>query len=121
MSHVAMAVMNAAAAAAMMMSIFMSVIFHLDIHEIRKCYAIQQNFLPLQTELKQIIMGNKALKIFYAAFMTIILVSLIVFMVIHVRAGLDGQYAKILLAGYVLLILWAALRIFNLVKSIIQK
>ena len=53
--------------------------------------------------------------------MTIILVSLVVFMVIHVRAGLDGQYAKILLAGYVLLILWAAVRIFNLVKSIIQK
>ena len=63
-------------------------------------------------------MGNKALKIFYAAFMAIILVSLVVFMVIHVRAGLDGQYAKILLAGYVLLILWAAFRIFNLVKSI---
>lgn len=53
--------------------------------------------------------------------MAIILVSLVVFMVIHVRAGLDGQNAKILLAGYVLLILWAAFRIFNLVKSIIQK
>ena len=66
-------------------------------------------------------MGNKALKIFYAAFMAIILVSLIVFMVIHVRAGLDGQNAKILLAGYILLIVWAAFRIFNLVKSIIQK
>ena len=53
--------------------------------------------------------------------MAIILVSLVVFMVIHVRAGLDGQNAKILLAGYILLIVWAAFRILNLVKSIIQK
>ena len=66
-------------------------------------------------------MGNKALKIFYAAFMAIILVSLVVFMVIHVCAGLDGQNAKILLAGYALLIVWAVYRLINLVKSIIQK
>ena len=66
-------------------------------------------------------MRNKALKIFYAAFMAIILVSLVVFMVIHVRAGLDGQNAKILLAGYALLIVWAVYRLINLVKSIIQK
>ncbi len=66
-------------------------------------------------------MGNKALRIFYAAFMALILVALIVFMIIHLRAGLDGQYAKILLAGYVLLIVWAVYRLINLVKSIIQK
>ena len=66
-------------------------------------------------------MGNKALKIFYAAFMAIILVSLVVFMVIHINAGLDGQTAKIILAGYVLLIIWAAARIFNLIRSLIQK
>ena len=66
-------------------------------------------------------MRNKALKIFYAAFMAIILVSLVVFLVIHVRAGLDGQNAKILLAGYALLIVWAVYRLINLVKSIIQK
>ena len=66
-------------------------------------------------------MGNKALKIFYAAFMAIILASLVVFMVIHINAGLDGQTAKIILAGYVLLIIWAAARIFNLIRSLIQK
>ena len=66
-------------------------------------------------------MGNKALRIFYAAFMALILVALIVFMIIHLRAGLDGQYAKILLAGYVLLIVWGVYRLINLVKSIIQK
>lgn len=61
------------------------------------------------------------MRIFYAAFMALILVALIVFMIIHLRAGLDGQYAKILLAGYVLLIVWAVYRLINLVKSIIQK
>ena len=66
-------------------------------------------------------MGNKALKIFYAAFMAIILVSLVVFLVIHVRAGLDGQYAKLQIAGYALLIVWAVYRLICLVKSIIQK
>ena len=66
-------------------------------------------------------MGNKALKIFYAAFMAIILVSLVVFMVIHINTGLDGQTAKIILAGYVLLIIWAAARIFNLIRSLIRK
>ena len=61
-----MAVMNAAAAAAMMMSIFMSVIFHLDIHEIRKCYAIQQNFLPLQNIIKLLCYANQDTDIVFA-------------------------------------------------------
>lgn len=63
-------------------------------------------------------MENKALKIFYAVFMALMLVALTVFMVIHIRAGLDGTNAKILLAGYVLLIIWAAGRLFTLVKSL---
>ena len=78
-------------------------------------------FLTFTKSTKQIDMGNKALKIFYAAFMAIILASLVVFMVIHINAGLDGQTAKIILAGYVLLIIWAAARIFNLIRSLIQK
>lgn len=65
-------------------------------------------------------MGNKVLKIFYAAFMALMLVALTVFMVIHIKAGLEGQNAKILLGGYVLLILWAVARLFNLIKSLIK-
>ena len=64
------------------------------------------------------IMGNKALKIFYAVFMALMLVALTVFMVIHIRAGLDGNNAKILLAGYVLLIIWAAGRLFTLIRNL---
>jgi hypothetical protein len=63
-------------------------------------------------------MGNKALKIFYAVFMTLMIVALTVFMIIHIRAGLDGTNAKILLAGYVLLIIWAAGRLFTLIRNI---
>lgn len=66
-------------------------------------------------------MGNKALKIFYAAFMTLILAAMVVFMVIHVRAGLDGQTAKLLLGGYILLIIWASYRIFTLIRDITRK
>ena len=63
-------------------------------------------------------MGNKALKIFYAVFMALMLVALTVFMVIHIRAGLDGNNDKILLAGYELLIIWAAGRLFTLIRNL---
>lgn len=66
-------------------------------------------------------MGNKALKIFYAVFMALMLVALTVFMIIHIRAGLDSQNAKILLAGYILLIFWAAVRLFTLVRNLLEK
>ena len=63
-------------------------------------------------------MGNKALKIFYAVLMALMLVALAVFMIVHIRAGLDGPYAKILLAGYILLIVWAAARLFTIIRNL---
>jgi hypothetical protein len=63
-------------------------------------------------------MGNKALKRFYTVFMALMIVALTVFMVIHIRAGLDGTNAKILLAGYVLLIIWAVGRLFTLIRNL---
>ncbi len=77
--------------------------------------------LTFTAEQKTIIMGNKALKILYAVFMALMLVALTVFMIIHIRAGLDGQNAKILLAGYILLIIWAAARLFTLVRNLLGK
>lgn len=53
--------------------------------------------------------------------MTLILAAMVVFMVIHIRAGLDGQTAKLLLGGYILLIIWASYRIFTLIRDIIRK
>jgi len=63
-------------------------------------------------------MGSNFLKIFYAVFMALMLVALTVFMIVHIRAGLDGQNAKILLAGYILLIIWAAGRLFSLIRNL---
>lgn len=66
-------------------------------------------------------MENKAFKIFYAAFMAIMLIALTVFMIIHIRAGLDGQNAKILLAGYILLIIWAAYRLLSMIRNLLGR
>ena len=66
-------------------------------------------------------MGNKALKIFHAVFMALMLMALAVFMIVHIRAGLDGQYAKILLAGYILLIVWAAARLFTIIRNLLGR
>ncbi len=66
-------------------------------------------------------MGNKALKIFYAVFMTLILISLVIFMIMHIREGLAGSYAKLMLAGYILLLLWASFRVFTLVRELLGK
>ena len=53
--------------------------------------------------------------------MTLILAAMVVFMVIHIHAGLDGQTAKLLLGGYILLIIWASYRIFTLIRDITRK
>ena len=66
-------------------------------------------------------MGNKVLKIFYAVFMALMLVALTVFMIVHIRSGLDGSNAKIFLAAYVLLIIWAAGRLFTLIRNLTGK
>lgn len=66
-------------------------------------------------------MGNRFLKIFHLAVMALALVALIVFLVLHIVAGLDTQMSKIYLALYVLLIIWAGTRVYTLTKDLIQK
>ncbi len=66
-------------------------------------------------------MGNKALKIFYAVFMALIFISLVIFMIIHITEGMDGTYAKLQLALYVLLLIWAGIRVFTLVRDLTRK
>ncbi len=66
-------------------------------------------------------MGNKAIKIFYTAFMALLMVALVVFMIIHIKSGLDTQYSKLLLAGYILLLLWSGARVFTLVRELMNK
>ena len=61
------------------------------------------------------------MNIFRAVIMALMIVALTVFMIVHIRAGLDGTNAKILLAGYVLLIIWAAGRLFTLIRNLIGR
>ena len=66
-------------------------------------------------------MGNKAFRIFFAAMMTLAIIALVVFMIVHIRAGLDGVNAKLLLAAYILMIFWAGFRLFATIKSLLGK
>jgi hypothetical protein len=66
-------------------------------------------------------MGNKAFRIFFAAMMTLAIIALVVFMIVHIRAGLDGTNAKLLLAAYILMIFWAGFRLFATIRSLLGK
>ena len=66
-------------------------------------------------------MGNRFLKIFHLAVMALALVALVVFLVLHILAGLDTQMSKIYLVLYLLLIIWVGTRVYTLAKDLIQK
>lgn len=66
-------------------------------------------------------MGNKILKICLAVLMTAAIVILTVLMVMHIKGGLTSQSAKMYMWFYVILIVWAAIRLFSLVKDILKK
>ena len=67
------------------------------------------------------IMGNKVFRIFFAAMMTLAIIALVVFMIVHIRAGLDEVNAKLLLAAYVLMIIWAGFRLLATIKRLLGK
>ena len=67
------------------------------------------------------IMGNKVFRIFFAAMMTLAIIALVVFMIVHIRAGLDEVNAKLLLAADVLMIIWAGFRLLATIKSLLGK
>ena len=85
-----------------------------------KSYTITQKLLSLPNKLIYI-MGNKALRIFLAVMMTLAIIALVVFMIVHIRAGLDGVNAKLLLAAYVLMIIWAGFRLLATIRSLSGK
>ena len=67
------------------------------------------------------VMEKKIAKIIRLMIMAIALVALIVFLIIHISAGILTQMSKIYLAVYILLILWAAVRVFTMTKDLLQK
>lgn len=66
-------------------------------------------------------MGNKIMKIFHLVVMALALVALVVFLVLHISAGIDSQMSKLYLGLYVMLIIWAAARVFTITKDLLQK
>ena len=61
------------------------------------------------------------MKIFHFAVMAIALVAIVVFMVLHVKAGLEAQMSKVYAALYVLLAVWAGIRTYSLGKDVFGK
>lgn len=63
-------------------------------------------------------MGNRIFKIAYAAFMALMVIAVIVFMILHIKAGLQSGNAKLLLAGYILIAIWGITRLITLIKDL---
>ena len=63
-------------------------------------------------------MGNRIFKIAYVAFMALVLLAVVVFMILHIRSGLQSGNAKLLLGGYILILIWGATRLYTLIKNL---
>ena len=50
--------------------------------------------------------------------MVLAFVTLTVFMVLHVCAGIETQMSKLYLGLYIILMVWAAVRVFSIVKEL---
>lgn len=61
------------------------------------------------------------MKIFHLVVMALALVALVVFLVLHISAGIDSQMSKLYLGLYIMLIIWAAARVFTITKDLLQK
>lgn len=66
-------------------------------------------------------MNQKILKIAYLVFMLLVLATLVVFLVVQLRGGVDTGTEKLFTSLYFLMIAWALFRIFTLVKDLTRK
>ena len=83
-----------------------------------KCYALTQKLLPLYLKQNRLTMDNRTFKVLYAVFMAVVAVTVVVFMIIHLKSGQAGQYSKLMTAGYVLILVWALSRCYTLIKNL---
>lgn len=63
-------------------------------------------------------MGNRIFKIAYVAFMALVLLAVVVFMILHIKAGLQSGNAKLILAGYIIIFIWGLTRLYTLIKNL---
>lgn len=66
-------------------------------------------------------MKSRIFKIFYAVLIALLTVALVVFMIIHIGKGLAGGNEKLILGAYVLMIVWALIKLYGAIKSIRDK
>lgn len=63
-------------------------------------------------------MKSRIFKILYAALIAVLTVALIVFMIIHITKGLVGGNEKLILGAYVLMIVWALMKLYTAIRSL---
>ena len=63
-------------------------------------------------------MGEKILKIAYAVFVALLTIGLVVFMIIHISKGLAGGNAKLILGAYILMSIWALMKLSAAIKNL---
>lgn len=63
-------------------------------------------------------MKSRIFKIFYATLIALLTVALVVFMIIHIGKGLAGGNEKLILGAYILMIVWALMKLYGAVKSL---
>ncbi len=63
-------------------------------------------------------MNNRIFKMAYAVFVALLTVALIVFMIIHIGKGLAGGNEKLILGAYILMIIWALMKLQGAVRSL---
>lgn len=63
-------------------------------------------------------MKSRIFKILYAALIAVLTVALIVFMIIHITKGLAGGNEKLILGAYVLMIVWALMKLYTAIRSL---
>ena len=63
-------------------------------------------------------MKSRIFKIFYAVLIALLTVALVVFMIIHIGKGLAGGNEKLILGAYILMIIWALMKLSAAIKSL---
>ena len=66
-------------------------------------------------------MKSKLFLIIYAILIAVITVGLIVFMIIHITKGLSGGNQKLILGAYILMIIWAIMKLHAAIKSLRER
>jgi hypothetical protein len=66
-------------------------------------------------------MKSRIFKIFYAILIALLTVSLVVFMIIHISKGLAGGNEKLILGAYILMIIWALMKLVGAIKSLKER